>query len=726
MGQTFDNSGSGEQNIAQGNEAIGKLKQDTKGDGNIVVGSGKVHIEEHHHHPLPQTPIPRHLPHLDVCFFGRDKELAELTDQLYPGKVIAICGPGGIGKSALAAQAVNKLEPTCFPDGIFFHDFYIHPETNIVLENIAQEFGIEPVPTLDIAVRNALASKKALLILDGTEDAENLPAILNLRGCCGILITSRKISDATDSPSLIELKVLAEQEAVNVLRFWCGISDDEEVFRGISELLDGLPIALRIAGHYLRRTRESAAEYMQWLEKETLRQLDQGKHKFESVPVLLRRSVEQVSTANQDAALVLALAGTLAFAPITRELVAGILNDDVSRSRDVLHELMNFGFFERKGNRWQLSHVLIHVYTRSELALDDASNLRLWRYYITFASMSQCTHELRQAMFESFRDGDDANFAQIMEEWLRQQENCCARLNQERVHLLRLIEIHQNIYGMFQSFRMMTPFYDYLNRQGYWTDALKILNLELVAAKESDDLAGEAVCLNDLGSLYIKKGECMNKAIDCLQQSLSISKKLGDKKSEAVLLHNIAQAHFMEAEKKASCECRSEMEDKVNKHLKYLFDSAALHHVLGEEDGLVLCSIGMAYAIFNKDRFNALNFLQKGLDVHRKKREKLEEAVALHKIGKVIITTPENITEGLKYFEQSLAILHELVDKNEESIVCWDAGGACCCQGDFRKAEEYMSRAVRLAEEIGSPYLEQFRNGLERVRKNDGQPWRLG
>ncbi|MCI5168752.1 MAG: hypothetical protein D3903_22330 [Candidatus Electrothrix sp. GM3_4] len=100
-----------------------------------VLGDNANVKEIHYHHPPPPKP-PRQLPYLDACFLGRDKDLADLIDQLHPGKVAAICGPGGMGKSALAAQAVHKLEKDRFPDGIVFHSFYGYPETEQALQTL--------------------------------------------------------------------------------------------------------------------------------------------------------------------------------------------------------------------------------------------------------------------------------------------------------------------------------------------------------------------------------------------------------------------------------------------------------------------------------------------------------------------------------------------------------------------------------------------------------------
>jgi ATP/maltotriose-dependent transcriptional regulator MalT len=253
----------------------GANTQDVNGDNNIFSNTGPVHVEQHIHQPA-QPVIPRQLPSLDTCFLGRDRELAELLDQLQPGKVAAVCGPGGMGKSALAAQAVSKLEPDRFPDGIIFHSFYHQPSTDMALQTICNAFQVEAKTGLASTVRQVLAGRKALLILDGAEEAEDLKAVLALRSTCGVLITSRKRSDAQGFR--LDLKPLEEQPAAAVFCEHSGAAADDESVAGICTILGGWPVGLRIAGRYCSSTGESAAGYLRWLEQEPFKELGDGEH----------------------------------------------------------------------------------------------------------------------------------------------------------------------------------------------------------------------------------------------------------------------------------------------------------------------------------------------------------------------------------------------------------------------------------------------------------------
>ncbi|MGR0482743.1 MAG: NB-ARC domain-containing protein [Candidatus Electronema sp. V4] len=374
------------------------VNQHIDGNGNIIAGSGDIHSNSFDSHGGTQNIaqgeraigcqinnygsqtaapiIPRHLPSLEPCFLHREEELAWLNDRLHPGKVAAVCGPGGMGKSALAAQAVHQLDAARFPDGILFHSFYHQPKTETALQEICSAFQVKPEPTLETAVRAALAGRKVLLILDGAEQADDLPALLRLRGTCGVLITSRKRADAQGAR--LDLTPLEERPAAEVFCAYSGTAADDASVQGICKILGGWPVALRIAGRYLSSTGESAADYLQWLKQEPFKELAGGQHQEENAALLLRRSVAQVSG---DARLALGLAGCLAFAPIAREPVAAILDGDERRARAALNELVNYGLMEKSEERWQISHALIHTYVRTELALSQEDRNRVIAWY---------------------------------------------------------------------------------------------------------------------------------------------------------------------------------------------------------------------------------------------------------------------------------------------------------------------------------------------------------
>lgn len=74
------------------------------------------------------------------------------------------------------------------------------------------------------------------------------------------------------------------------------------------------------------------------------------------------------------------------------------------------------------------------------------------------------------------------------------------------------------------------------------------------------------------------------------------------------------------------------------------------------------------------------------------------------------------IFEALNYHEQALAVRQQLGDRGEEVKTRLNIGLTYIDMGDLTKAEEYMTQAVQLAEMIGHPLLEEWREGLERMQ----------
>ena len=247
----------------------------------------------------PAGSVPLQRPLRTQHFMGREQELAKLLEDLKPGKVVALCGPGGMGKSAMAAEAVWTLAPgdeppKRFPDGVVFHTFQDQPQTGLALEKIALAYGLEPRPTPRDAALQALAGKCALLVLDGTELADDLEAVLAVAGSCGVLMTTRRRMQAVDEWQ--DLQPLPRSKNLDLLQAWAGTyASDDAAANEIVRLVGGLPLALFLTGRYLARQKQQASEFVESLKETGLNALHFADRPSESVPLLLERSLAQLS-----------------------------------------------------------------------------------------------------------------------------------------------------------------------------------------------------------------------------------------------------------------------------------------------------------------------------------------------------------------------------------------------------------------------------------------------
>ena len=348
-----------------------------------------VHIE-HADHVVMQNVrvkrIPLDLPGRPEVLVGREELVQAVLAALAPGKVVSLVGPGGVGKSALAAEVLWQLcqgkaaPPAAFPDGIVWHDFASQPEASAALTAIATAFGEDikeaggPLP----AAKQALASKTALLALDAAEACPNLDEVLELRAGCGVLVITRKKSQA--GRVSFEVPVLDEMAGVRVLQEWGGEwADDEPALKRIVALTGGLSLALELAGKYLSANSQTAGEYLAWLEQSPLEALDHGERERESVEVLLEGSLAALSAAGTAA---LGVFGLLGLGGVPLEAIADGMEVDAHAARRALGELAGLGLARRLpgepgGELWAVGHALVHTYAAQKVSAPAGALERL-------------------------------------------------------------------------------------------------------------------------------------------------------------------------------------------------------------------------------------------------------------------------------------------------------------------------------------------------------------
>jgi len=389
------------------------------------VVSGAQHIAEQHIHlPGQKFVPPLQLPRRAEHFADRLAERAWLLAHLHPGQIVTLCGPGGMGKTALVAEILWTLAPgdrppASFPHGIVFHSFYGRPEAAVALEQLARSFGEDPLPTPAQAAQRALSGKQVLLVLDGVEEAENLEQVLTVCASCAVLVTSRRRSDAADPVLLLDLQRLPLEEAVTVVQAWqAQRQTNAAVIERICQLVGGLPLALRLVGSYLALHQDEAEDYLAWLEEDVWQALDQGRTTRKSVPMLLARGVARLSA---EAKAALGVIGLLALAPFARELVTDMLEVAARAASRALGELVDYGLLVRLGKAYEVSHPLIHTYARQVLLAGEET-----------PQQAALVARLVTMLTEHFPEVDHPNW-EACERLVPHIQACAAQLGQQSI-----------------------------------------------------------------------------------------------------------------------------------------------------------------------------------------------------------------------------------------------------------------------------------------------------
>jgi non-specific serine/threonine protein kinase len=117
------------------------------------------------------------LPVAQSSFIGRDEELADLVSVLGDSRLVTLTGPGGAGKTRLAAQALARWRPDV--PVVFVPLETVRQPTSLMAVlaaalRVPDQAGVE----LPSAIAMALADKPLLIVLDGAEHLRDAVAAL--------------------------------------------------------------------------------------------------------------------------------------------------------------------------------------------------------------------------------------------------------------------------------------------------------------------------------------------------------------------------------------------------------------------------------------------------------------------------------------------------------------------------------------------------------------------
>ncbi|MFI8995756.1 ATP-binding protein [Streptomyces sp. NPDC053542] len=189
-----------------------------------------------------------------VALTGRDGALAEVGDLLRHRRLVTVTGPGGVGKSALAAALARR--PGLVPKAVVARtDLAPLTDPRLVPHWLARALGTDgPAGKPQLAaLAEALGDTPALLVVDTCEHlaqrcTEVLTALVDACPGLHVLATSRT---PLCTPGLYPLAPLPLDVAAELFTEYARQLNAEaaapDVVRRICALLDGLPLAVRIA-----------------------------------------------------------------------------------------------------------------------------------------------------------------------------------------------------------------------------------------------------------------------------------------------------------------------------------------------------------------------------------------------------------------------------------------------------------------------------------------------
>ena len=617
-------------------------------------------------------------------FFGRHSDITEIKKDIfrYPGKIIALVGAPGIGKTELSLAVIEKVKDK-FPDGCRF----------VPLEGVKTRDGL--VAGLNIALGAAqdakeealyhfLSAKEMLLVLDNFEDPLHdrhavigfLHRLLENRGMSTIMITSREPLGDASLEVIHEVRILARKDSRDLLRNLAKSQGCREVLpeSGIDRLLSDLgdvPLAIVLAAPYVRYGLENMIENLRAQGLTALRIhgiADELATKDQSLTKSL--SLSYLTIAGTDAAR-LFQACSLFPAGLSLEDIRKILPENT------FHNLVTL-----------VNKSLLNIQT------DDTRQAGSYTMYTMLAP-------IRKYAFEMFRHNPEKGA--IEERWInlcltksrRYDDTTCGKgelpinmLIAELPNIFQAIDylLAKGMEDREKILDMVMNLANFLRFRGMHDYARHYLTRTGEMARKAGDILGQAKCIQSLG--YIHFIESRNdEAKEAFEQALPLYKSVGDIQGQANCIQSLGDIHFLESR---------------NDEAKNAFEKALpLYKSVGDIQGQANCIQSLGDIHFRESRKDeAKNAYEQALPLYQRVGDILGQTNCIKSLGDIHFRESRN-DEAKNAYEQALPLYQRVRSIQGQANCIYSLGDIHFQESRNDEAKNACEQALPLYQSIG-------------------------
>jgi DNA-binding SARP family transcriptional activator/tetratricopeptide (TPR) repeat protein len=659
--------------------------------------------------------VPHELPSPPARLTGRVQELSALTGWLDEGTgtggpvVLAVCGPPGVGKTALALQWARQVQDR-FPDGQLHVDLggYGPSPTpaspDDAIATVLQSLGI---PADQIArradygtglYRSLLADRRMLVLLDNARDEAQVRPLLPGSPTCVVLVTSR--SDlgglvASHGARPLTLDVLSPDESWQLLASRVGADRAAAEDGAVTELVSlcaGLPLALAIVAS---RAATRPAFQLATLAAELrgtccrLDGLDTG-DQAASIRAVFSWSYRMLS---ETAARLFRLLGAHPGPDISAAAAASLSGTSAASARAALSELVRAHLIDEQVPERFAMHDLLRSYAADQG--DDGEHRTAIRqvldYYLTaaYAAMRLAYPDARQDVLPPNLTGQH--------EKPTGPHGARAWLETEHHVLLAVIGAAASNGFDEHGWQLPAIMREHLVRGGHYADDAQAQRTALACAIRLADRPGQAVSHRNLGDALIQLSSRQG-ASEHLGRALAIYRELADQAGQATC--HCALARLLRAQ------------GDFGKALRHTQHSLRLYRAAGDLAGeaAALNGVGWDYALLG-DSQRAFSYCTRALEMHRRSGDRLGQALTLDSLGYCCQQAGRH-SQAAAFYQQALDAFADAGDRYYRAQTFVHLGDALRADGNPDTALEAWRQALDILDDMDHPDARTVRDKL--------------
>ncbi|MFI7673839.1 ATP-binding protein [Actinophytocola sp. NPDC049390] len=662
--------------------------------------------------------VPRQLPPDVPGFVGRHDKLVAL-DGLLPGPsgttstsviVSAIAGTAGVGKTALAVHWARRVADG-FPDGQLHlnlrgYDVEAPMRPEEALGRLLRALGVA-VADLPAArderaalFRSVVAGKRYLVLLDNARSSEQVRDLLPGEPGCLTVITSRDALTglvARDGARRVDLDLLPLADAVALVRLMIGerVGDEPAAAAELAQACARLPLALRVAGEYVRsRPGVTLADAVAELrdERRRLSVLDADGDDRTAIRAVFSWSYRALA---DGPARLFRLLGAHPGTDVDLYAAAALVGSDLATTTALLDELVRANLVTSAGVGRHTMHDLLTGYALDLTGHERPAEplQRLLRYYSYAAMVAMDT--LYPAETDRRPRIEPPEGTAVPD--LGTSGQARVWLETERANLLAMVRLAGERGWTRWIGELAGTLWRELDAQSHTEDALAMHHLALSVAEASGDVAAQADALRNLSTVYRAAGH-YTESLDYAERCVALRHRLGDEKGEAAAHNSVGIVAGL----------LGRMDDAVAAYQR----SLALRRATGDVRGEAAVLLNLAVTTMRTDVLDGTEeHLTRAQALFREIGDRLGEGHALNNLGGLYRALGRYDT-AREHHEQALAVYREIGarDGHVDAMngIAQDLAGA----GRFAEALGYFEQALELGDNGHHGILNDIHNSM--------------